>query len=607
MIRSLKKDFCFKKDRNFIITINQEDGKMAAKHMAIVRKCEPEKLGSDVFLLELEVLDMENFVAGPGQFIMLQPKHDRSVMPRSFSVVEVEGNIVTVLIKAVGNNTKEYSKLVPGEKIDFSGPHGSEIVIDPDADFFIIIVGGIGVAALISLAKRIKEQGKRVIVMIGAKTRKQISGFRFFDRYGIETLIVVDNENMQKPFASDYLLETILKNENCSIRVYSCGPMKMLGVVNTICDYSKCKCTVVLEEVMACGTGSCKGCAIVGKDGSVKHVCSDGPAFDSDWIDWEKFLPEEPVRYRKYFSADNGMKTKLNDVLLDYPTMNSSGCIGIDALENGEFDISKLGALVTKGVTVEPRAGNTMPRICETPAGMINSIGLENVGLEVFMKEELPRWLQLGKPVFVNISGFSAKDYYVLSMELDYTCIAGFEVNISCPNVKSGGIAFGVNVHSAYEITKAVRRMTNKIVIVKLTPNVTDIVEIAKAAVEGGADAISLINTVQAMAIDPYTRRPKIGAILGGLSGPAVRPIAVRMVYQLRKAGIGVPIIGMGGIEDGESAAEFFIAGADMVAVGTGGFSNRKVFSDINDGLEKILRYHGYDSIKQLVGNLAAG
>lgn len=469
---------------------------MTTKNMAIVRKCEPENPGSDVFLLELEVLGTENFTAGPGQFIMLTPKYDRSVMPRSFSVVAVEGNIVTVLIKAVGNNTKEYSKLVPGDKIDFSGPHGSEIVLDPDADFFIIIVGGIGVAALISLAKRIKEQGKRVIAMIGAKTRKQISGFRFFDRYGIETFVVVDNENMQKPFVSDYLLETILKNKNCSTRVYSCGPKEMLKVVDEICNCSGCRCFVVLEEVIACGTGSCKGCAVFGVDGSVKHVCSDGPTFDSDWIHWEKFLPEEPVRYRKYFSADNGMKTKLNDVLLDYPTMNSSGCLAVDALENGEFDISKLGALVTKGTTIPSRAGNVMPRICETSAGMINSIGLENVGVNVFVKEELPRWLNMGKPVFVNISGFSIEEFILLTKAIDKTDAVGIEVNISCPNLQHGGIAFGVNSNMALEITNEVRNVTSKIVIVKLTPNVTDIVEIAKAAVKGGADAISLINTV---------------------------------------------------------------------------------------------------------------
>jgi dihydroorotate dehydrogenase (NAD+) catalytic subunit len=207
----------------------------------------------------------------------------------------------------------------------------------------------------------------------------------------------------------------------------------------------------------------------------------------------------------------------------------------------------------------------------------------------------------------VNISGFSIEDYIQLAEAVNNTKAVGVEVNISCPNIKHGGITFGVNPQSAYDVTRAVRQVTDKFIIVKLTPNVTDIVNIAKAVVDGGADAVSLINTIQAMSVDPFTRRPRIGTIMGGLSGPAIRPVAVRMVYQLYQAKLGVPIIGMGGIEDGNSASEFFMAGANMVAVGTGGFSDRQVFTRINNDLEGLLKYHNFSSINQLVGSMITG
>ena len=307
---------------------------------------------------------------------------------------------------------------------------------------------------------------------------------------------------------------------------------------------------------------------------------------------------------RSDFSHEISMKVNLAGLELDYPAMNASGCLGLKALMDGSFDYSKLGALVTKGVTVLPRVGNKMPRICETDSGMLNSIGLENSGSDVFIRDELPVWLSWGKPVFVNISGFSVDEFAELAQILDDTAIAGYEVNISCPNLGSDKVIFGTDPELARKVTQAVRRVTNKIVIVKLTPNVTDIVSIARAAVEGGADAISLINTVQGMSIDPMTRRPKIAMVTAGLSGPAIRPIAVRMVHQLVQADLGVPIIGMGGIVDAESAAEFFMTGANVIASGTGSFSDRQIFTHINDGLEEIIKQYGFTSIKNLVGSV---
>lgn len=580
---------------------------MKPSYQAMVRKCEPEKIGSDVFLLELKLREAAGFMAGPGQFVVLEPKSSRSVMPRPFSVADIKADIISVLVKAVGRNTKAYSKLKKGDKIMVTGPLGSVIPVKSHSESYILVGGGIGGAALTLLAKEIAQRQKMLIVLLGARKESQLSGLEFFNKLGDKAFVktTVESRNGSKGFVTDLLdwsLEVYGKNLST---VIACGPKPMLKKVAEICKRTGNRCLVMLEEVMACGMGSCKGCAVFGKDGSVKHICSDGPAFDAEWIDWEKFVPDPIIRKPKKKSVKRiNLGVRLGRIKMEYPTMNASGCLSVDAIEQGKLDISKLGAYVTKGVTVLERNGNPMPRSCETPSGMINSIGLENIGIERFVTEELPRWLALGKPVFVNISGFSLKDFSDLASILDLTAIAGFEVNISCPNVNQGKIVFGIDPEEAYKATMAVSLRTNKLVVVKLTPNVTDIVKIAQAVVTAGADAISLINTIQAMAIDPYTLMPKIGMVTGGLSGPAIRPVAVRMVHQLFKAQLGVPIIGMGGIEDGESAAEFFIAGANAVAVGTGGFSDRGIFSHINGKLLELLRFHGFSDIGELVGSL---
>jgi dihydroorotate dehydrogenase (NAD+) catalytic subunit len=239
---------------------------------------------------------------------------------------------------------------------------------------------------------------------------------------------------------------------------------------------------------------------------------------------------------------------------------------------------------------------------------MINSIGLENLGLAVFLKDELPRWLSYGKPVIVNISGFSVEEYGQLASALAPTPIAGLEVNISCPNVNQGKMVFGTDPDMAADVTSLVRKSAKgKYIIVKLTPNVTDIVAVARAVAEAGADAISLINTVQAMAIDPETHRPKIGAVSGGLSGPAIKPIALFKVFQVCQAKLGLPVIGIGGIKDAGDAMEFLIAGATAVGIGTGLYANRLSPAHIANGLKRKLSQQGYWSVKDFIGSIDLG
>ncbi len=296
-------------------------------------------------------------------------------------------------------------------------------------------------------------------------------------------------------------------------------------------------------------------------------------------------------------------------VKLANPLMTASGTCGY-AAEYADFvDLRGLGAFVTKSITVAPRAGNEYPRIVETRAGMLNAIGLANVGLEAFLSEKVPELEQLGLPVFVNVAGTKVEDYLAVAEALeDVEIVRGVELNISCPNAKEGGIQFGVDAAQVTRITAELRKVCrNNILIVKLSPNVTDIACTAAAAVEGGADALSLVNTFTAMAIDIETHRPVLANTTGGLSGPAIRPIAVHMVHRVysmvaRKA--GVPIIGMGGIQYARDAIEFLLAGATGLAVGTALFIDPACLTSIREGITDYLRRNGHKSVTEIVGAL---
>ncbi|QAT44084.1 dihydroorotate dehydrogenase [Aminipila luticellarii] len=285
-------------------------------------------------------------------------------------------------------------------------------------------------------------------------------------------------------------------------------------------------------------------------------------------------------------------------VLLKNPITTASGTFS--ARESGEFyDISELGAVITKGVASEPWSGNPTPRIAEVYGGMLNAVGLQNPGVEAFIKEELPYLKQTGTPVIANVAGRTVEEYCSVAERLSETEVAMMEINISCPNVKEGGIGFGTDPKMAAAVTKAVKKVSRKPVIIKLTPNVTDIAEIARAVEAEGADGISLINTLLGMKIDVQRKKPVLANIMGGFSGPAVKPVAVRMVYQVRRA-VQVPIIGLGGIMTGEDAAEFIMAGADAVSVGTAALVNPTAPVDILRELKQYMREQGFKTIGEI-------
>lgn len=300
--------------------------------------------------------------------------------------------------------------------------------------------------------------------------------------------------------------------------------------------------------------------------------------------------------------GDVDLSVNLAGVLLKNPVMVASGTFGFGSEYARYIDVSRLGAIVTKGLTLRARSGNPPVRICETPAGLLNCIGLENPGLEAYLNYNLPALRSYGVPVIANISGDTVNDYAALAAGLEQGEGAdALEVNISCPNVERGGLAYGVDASSAAAVVRAVRESTSLPVIVKLSPNVTDIVEIAKACVEAGADALSLINTLLGMVIDVERRVPILGNTFGGLSGPAIRPVAVRMVWQVSQA-VDVPIIGMGGICSARDALEFILAGADAVAVGTGTFANPDCAISVIGGIRDYMQANGFMRVSDMKG-----
>ncbi len=298
------------------------------------------------------------------------------------------------------------------------------------------------------------------------------------------------------------------------------------------------------------------------------------------------------------------LKTDIGGITLKNPVMTASGTFGYGQEFAQLIDLNRLGAIIVKGLSLEPSKGNPPPRIVETACGMLNAIGLENVGIDVFEREKLPFLRRLSTPTFANIYGKTVGEYAELAARIDeMDGVAGVEVNISCPNVKAGGIAFGVIPEAAREVVKAVRNKTRKPLMVKLSPNVTDITDIARSVEDAGADSVSLINTLTGMAVDIETRKSKLANITGGLSGPAIKPVALRMVWQVAKS-VKIPVIGIGGIMTANDALEFLIAGASAVQIGTANFVNPRCTMEIIEGIETFLREKKIGSVRDIIGTL---
>jgi len=298
------------------------------------------------------------------------------------------------------------------------------------------------------------------------------------------------------------------------------------------------------------------------------------------------------------------LKTLLGNIELKNPVIVASGTFGYGEEFSKLYDISKLGAIITKGISLKPRAGNPMPRVVETASGMLNAIGLENVGIEAFIKDKLPFLRKSKATVIVNIFGESIEEFVAIALKLvGIIGISALELNISCPNVQNGGVHFGTNAKLAYEVTKAVKQTTAFPLIVKLSPQVTNIVEIASTVVDAGADILSLVNTFPGMAIDIKKRKPILANVIGGLSGPAIKPIALKLVHDVSNA-VKVPVIGMGGIMTANDAIEFMLAGASAVQIGTANFINPTAPIDILNGIRNYMVENNIANIEEIVGKL---
>src|SRR5688572_20972475 len=299
-----------------------------------------------------------------------------------------------------------------------------------------------------------------------------------------------------------------------------------------------------------------------------------------------------------------GLGVSIGSLQLRSPLMAASGCFGYGVEYADAVDLTTLGAVVSKGLFLKERSGHPPERIVETPSGMLNAIGLQGIGVHRYIAEKLPELRRLGATNVINICGSTLDEYVELARILsDAEGVHGLELNISCPNIKEGGITFGCSLHGTFDVVSAVKKVTRLPVIPKLTPNVTDVASIAKAAEDAGADAVSLVNTFLAMAIDVETRRPHLSNIVGGLSGPAIRPIAVRMVYDCQRA-VKIPVIGMGGIASARDALEFMIAGATAVQVGTANFADPFIWAKLLEGITDYMQRHRVTRLADIVGTI---
>ncbi|HET8863952.1 MAG TPA: dihydroorotate dehydrogenase [Solirubrobacterales bacterium] len=556
------------------------------------------------------LLDAKGPEPEPGQFYMLaterhwEERGGRPFLPRAFSVAdtdEVDGGVrLDFLIEGIGPGTDRLCELEVGERVWVNGPLGNSFSapkeLSPSAAGAILVGGGIGIAPLALLRRRLAARNIPARVLLGFRDTAHSGGLDDLFRCCEVALASDDGHIGHHGYVTD-LLDAMLEGDDAgSAAVYACGPPQMLDAVAELCSSRGVGVELAMESPMACGYGACFGCAVRKAGGGYMRLCVDGPVVRGGREGGGVHPPAGLFASREEAVRGRGRGEKEDAAApVDTPTLPSSGTATVDfcGLElrnpvinaSGTFDAIAarrvyddellkhfpFSAFVSKTITIEPRAGNEPQRIWETPAGMINSIGLPNKGLEGFLAEDLPQLAELPVPLIVSVMATGHEDFKRMISALDERDeVNAFELNVSCPNVHSGLIV-GEQPEETVALLEALRPLTSKPLIVKLTPNVADPAAVAVAAEEGGADAVSLINTLKASAIDSTTGQPGIAAGHGGLSGPAVRPAAVAQVRAVAGA-VGVPIVGMGGISSGADAEEMLAAGATLVAVGTESF-----------------------------------
>ncbi len=569
------------------------------------------------FLQTTTVLERESQLAPKaGQFYLIRSKKSAVHYGRPISVYHSETGrtedgkkrvTIQFLMMKKGKGTTELSQLDEGEQMSVTGPMGSPWPA-PDASLLtpaengkpkICIIGaGIGVAPVANLASTLPPRSYDFFACFKSGS------------YGLEHVqpakltITTDDGSV----GTKGMLPTVFSKESVQEAgyqlIYICGPTPALAYTKGVAEACGVQCYISMEHRMLCGLGACLGCTIETKEG-LKRCCKDGPVFDSRILDF----PKPPARRKPLEAGDEpDLGVDIAGVHFKNPTIASAGTFAFGQNFRGVSDVAAWGGICSKGCTFEPRAGNHGERSLEVAGGNMNSIGLQNPGLPTFIRDLLPGMIGLGPVVIANLAGSDIESYVEGAKLLDKSDCAMIELNISCPNVKAAGLAWGLSAETAYYCVSAVRVATKKPLMVKLSPNAPDNRPIALACIKAGADAISLINMVHGVAIDIDRGKPFFNNVHAGYSGPGLKPLALRIVYDVVQEinklpeEQRIPVVGIGGICCWQDAVEFIMAGAAAVEIGQAKFTNPDVAIDIQEGLRSFMKSHGYKTLAEMRG-----
>ena len=555
-----------------------------------------------VYMLKVEVTEENAQLPLAGQFYMLRAMKTGILLGRPISIFHAEktphGIELQFLILVKGKGTQELCALEADDKIQLLGPLGNTFQKPTETDKVCIVGGGIGVAPVAGFSATLNPNTYDFYACFK-------SGSYGLENVKAKNLIITTDDGSvgTKGMVSAVLTAQTLKEQGYSV-VYACGPTPMLAYIKAICQEANVKCWISMEARMACGMGVCLGCTIPTTEG-YKRCCKDGPIFDGTILEFLK--PVATVK-RPPLTEEPDLSVEIAGVKFKNPLIGSSGTFGFGTEYAPLFDVNKLGGISSKGLTLEPRQGNSGIRLWETPSGLMNSIGLQNPGIPHFIEHELPEMMALDAVTIANLSGSTLESYVEGAKLLDKTDVPVIELNISCPNVAAGGAAFGMSCTAAHTATKAVREVTKKPLLVKLTPQSPELIDVALSCIKAGADGISLCNSFQGVAIDIETGRPVFDKVKAGFGGPAVRPIAVRLVYELVQAinqlpeNERVPVVAIGGVAGWQDVVEFIMAGATAVQVGTNTFANPMTMLECIEGLAEFMKRKGYKNIQEMKG-----
>jgi dihydroorotate dehydrogenase subfamily 1 len=555
-----------------------------------------------VYLIKLDIRGRGSVMPLAGQFYMLRAMKTGVLLGRAISIFHskrtIHGAELQFLILRKGQGTTELCNLKPGDEVQLLGPLGNTFPPPSGNKKACIIGGGIGIAPVAGFTETLSFGSYDFF----ASFKSGMYGLEYIHPASL-TITTDDGSCGIHGMLPDALTTDVLKAGNYGT-VYACGPAPMLAYVKKISEEAGIPCWISMEARMACGMGVCLGCTIPTTEGN-KRCCKDGPVFDSRIL---QFPVPVSQPHRAALISEPDLSVSIAGVVFRNPVIGSSGTFGFGTEYSSIFDVNKLGGIASKGLTIEPREGNTGIRLWETPSGLMNSIGLQNPGIPHFITYELQEMLNLKPVTIANLSGSTLETYVEGAKLLDKTNVPMIELNISCPNVAAGGASWGMTCANADTAVRAVRAVTKKPLIVKLTPQAPDLAGVVLSCVKAGADAISLCNSFQGVAIDIERGVPVFDKIKAGFGGPAVRPIAVRLVWETVETlntlpeNERVPVIAIGGIEKWQDAVEFIMAGASAVEAGTNTFANPLTMIQVIEGLTAFMKRKGYATIGEMRG-----